>query len=229
MRPNCTIYSDAHSTTQVLSRRQLLSAVFKAVTSAVNGGLKTPNVHSETVVSLNPSNNVCTPAVDVVGAAYNVDCRRVPPIRNITRHKGPAGRQGHIPHRLFTKSANGRRHLGTFAGQCPGYTNCGDRRDPCASLRPGQGAQILQAERDRLAGRHPRRKAKALRDGHSRRQLHRSPRTMRRDRWDEIISLHHSAASSRVLILTCMFISSSISSSNLPASCPGSNRNSKAA
>lgn len=43
---------------QVLSRRQLLSAVFKAVTSAAHGALKTPNVHSEIVLSLNPSNNV---------------------------------------------------------------------------------------------------------------------------------------------------------------------------
>ncbi|KAG5992804.1 hypothetical protein E4U54_003544 [Claviceps lovelessii] len=42
----------------VLSRRQLLSAVFKAVTSAAHGALKTPNVHSEIVLSLNPSNNI---------------------------------------------------------------------------------------------------------------------------------------------------------------------------
>ncbi|KAK2595332.1 hypothetical protein QQS21_006932 [Conoideocrella luteorostrata] len=42
----------------VVSRRQLLSAVFKAVTSAASGALKTPNVHSEIVVSLNPSNNI---------------------------------------------------------------------------------------------------------------------------------------------------------------------------
>ncbi|KAG8411425.1 hypothetical protein J3458_015486 [Metarhizium acridum] len=41
-----------------VSRRQLLSAVFKAVTAATNGSLKTPNVHSEIVVSLNPSNNI---------------------------------------------------------------------------------------------------------------------------------------------------------------------------
>ncbi|KAG5918059.1 hypothetical protein E4U42_007008 [Claviceps africana] len=42
----------------VISRRQLLSAVFKAVTSAASGALKTPNVHSEIVLSLNPSNNI---------------------------------------------------------------------------------------------------------------------------------------------------------------------------
>ncbi|KAG6038073.1 hypothetical protein E4U41_004607 [Claviceps citrina] len=42
----------------VISRRQLLSAVFKAVTSAASGVLKTPNVHSEIVLSLNPSNNI---------------------------------------------------------------------------------------------------------------------------------------------------------------------------
>ncbi|KAG5923890.1 hypothetical protein E4U53_003492 [Claviceps sorghi] len=42
----------------VISRRQLLSAVFKAVTSAASRALKTPNVHSEIVLSLNPSNNI---------------------------------------------------------------------------------------------------------------------------------------------------------------------------
>ncbi|GAB0137383.1 hypothetical protein EsDP_00005651 [Epichloe bromicola] len=42
----------------VVSRRQLLSAVFKAVTSAAAGALKTPNVHSEIILSLNPSNNI---------------------------------------------------------------------------------------------------------------------------------------------------------------------------
>lgn len=43
---------------QVVSRRQLLSVVFKAVLAVVNGALKTPNVHSEIVTSLSASNNV---------------------------------------------------------------------------------------------------------------------------------------------------------------------------
>ncbi|KAL7955204.1 kinase binding protein CGI-121 domain-containing protein [Trichoderma compactum] len=42
----------------IVSRVHLLSAVFKAVNSSVNGALKTPNVHSETVVSLSSSNNI---------------------------------------------------------------------------------------------------------------------------------------------------------------------------
>ncbi|KND91045.1 EKC/KEOPS complex subunit [Tolypocladium ophioglossoides CBS 100239] len=42
----------------VVSRRQLLSAVFKAVLAVVNGGLKTSNVHSEIVTSLSASNNI---------------------------------------------------------------------------------------------------------------------------------------------------------------------------
>ncbi|KAH7156759.1 protein CGI121 [Dactylonectria macrodidyma] len=42
----------------VVSRLQLLSAVFKATLMAVNGGLKTPNVHSEIVVALNSSSNI---------------------------------------------------------------------------------------------------------------------------------------------------------------------------
>lgn len=42
----------------IFSRLQLLSAVFKAITHSVNGALKTPNVHSEIVMSLSPSNNI---------------------------------------------------------------------------------------------------------------------------------------------------------------------------
>ncbi|KAH7122138.1 protein CGI121 [Dactylonectria estremocensis] len=42
----------------IVSRLQLLSAVFKATLTAVNGALKTPNVHSEIVVALNSSSNI---------------------------------------------------------------------------------------------------------------------------------------------------------------------------
>ncbi|KAL6793275.1 kinase binding protein CGI-121 domain-containing protein [Trichoderma sp. SZMC 28013] len=42
----------------IVSRMHLLSAVFKAVNGSVNGALKTPNVHSETVVSLSSSSNI---------------------------------------------------------------------------------------------------------------------------------------------------------------------------
>ncbi|OPB42675.1 hypothetical protein A0O28_0037950 [Trichoderma guizhouense] len=42
----------------IVSRIHLLSAVFKAVNGSVTGALKTPNVHSETVVSLSSSNNI---------------------------------------------------------------------------------------------------------------------------------------------------------------------------
>ncbi|KAL6812699.1 kinase binding protein CGI-121 domain-containing protein [Trichoderma camerunense] len=42
----------------IVSRMHLLSAVFKAVNNSVTGALKTPNVHSETVVSLSSSNNI---------------------------------------------------------------------------------------------------------------------------------------------------------------------------
>ncbi|KAL7783782.1 kinase binding protein CGI-121 domain-containing protein [Trichoderma afarasin] len=42
----------------IVSRIHLLSAVFKAVNNSVTGALKTPNVHSETVVSLSSSNNI---------------------------------------------------------------------------------------------------------------------------------------------------------------------------
>ncbi|KAL7792085.1 kinase binding protein CGI-121 domain-containing protein [Trichoderma ceciliae] len=42
----------------IVSRIHLLSAVFKAVNNSVSGILKTPNVHSETVVSLSSSSNI---------------------------------------------------------------------------------------------------------------------------------------------------------------------------
>ncbi|PHH82837.1 hypothetical protein CDD82_4570 [Ophiocordyceps australis] len=42
----------------ILSRTQLLSSIFKAVIAASNKALKTPNVHSETVLSLSASNNI---------------------------------------------------------------------------------------------------------------------------------------------------------------------------
>lgn len=42
----------------IVSRNHLLSAVFRAVTTHASGALRTPNVHSEIVAALSPSNNV---------------------------------------------------------------------------------------------------------------------------------------------------------------------------
>ncbi|KAJ4286627.1 hypothetical protein N0V88_007916 [Collariella sp. IMI 366227] len=42
----------------VISRIHLLSAVYSALNTLVNGTLRTPNVHSEIVVSLNINNNI---------------------------------------------------------------------------------------------------------------------------------------------------------------------------
>ena len=42
----------------VISRLHLLSAVYSAVNVLLDGTLRTPNVHSEIVVSLNTNNNV---------------------------------------------------------------------------------------------------------------------------------------------------------------------------
>lgn len=42
----------------IISRSHLLAAVYSAVTVLLDGTLRTPNVHSEIVVSLNTSNNV---------------------------------------------------------------------------------------------------------------------------------------------------------------------------
>ncbi|KAK8058017.1 EKC/KEOPS complex subunit [Apiospora phragmitis] len=42
----------------VASRFQLLSAVYKAIAAEMAGSMRTPNVHSEVVVSLNSNNNI---------------------------------------------------------------------------------------------------------------------------------------------------------------------------
>lgn len=42
----------------VASRFQLLTAVYKAITAEMAGNMRTPNVHSEMVVSLSSNNNV---------------------------------------------------------------------------------------------------------------------------------------------------------------------------
>ena len=46
---------------QLVSRRQVLAAAYKAVNALLSNSLLTPNVHSEIVVNLNPSNNVRDP------------------------------------------------------------------------------------------------------------------------------------------------------------------------
>ncbi|KAM7211965.1 Kinase binding protein CGI-121 domain containing protein [Rhypophila decipiens] len=44
--------------TSIISRAHLLSAVFNAVNAAATDSLRTPNVHSEIVISLAPNNNI---------------------------------------------------------------------------------------------------------------------------------------------------------------------------
>ncbi|KAI0853459.1 CGI-121-domain-containing protein [Daldinia vernicosa] len=42
----------------IISRVQVLAAVYKAITIHMSGTMKTPNVHSEIVCSLSPNNNI---------------------------------------------------------------------------------------------------------------------------------------------------------------------------
>ncbi|KAI1138102.1 hypothetical protein F5Y05DRAFT_51387 [Hypoxylon sp. FL0543] len=42
----------------VISRFQVLAAVYKAITIQLSGSMKTPNIHSEIVCSLSPNNNI---------------------------------------------------------------------------------------------------------------------------------------------------------------------------
>ncbi|KAF4450941.1 Protein CGI121 [Fusarium austroafricanum] len=55
---DASVFINTSCLRQVVSRLQLLSAVFKATSTAVNGALRTPNVHSEIVCSMSPSNNI---------------------------------------------------------------------------------------------------------------------------------------------------------------------------
>jgi EKC/KEOPS complex subunit CGI121/TPRKB len=51
---------DALTLFQILSRQHIFAAVFRAVHDYLNGRLRSHNVHSEIVFSLNPTNNVCS-------------------------------------------------------------------------------------------------------------------------------------------------------------------------
>ncbi|KAI2620481.1 hypothetical protein GGR54DRAFT_100252 [Hypoxylon sp. NC1633] len=42
----------------VISRLQVLAAIFKAITTQLSGNMKTPNIHSEIVCSLSPNKNI---------------------------------------------------------------------------------------------------------------------------------------------------------------------------
>lgn len=44
--------------TAVVSRRHLLAAAYKALSALLDGRLRAPNVHAETVIALSASNNV---------------------------------------------------------------------------------------------------------------------------------------------------------------------------
>lgn len=64
----------------IVSRAHLLAAVWNAVYSSVEGNLRTPNVHSEVVASLNINNNVRSArsyAYRGCRLTPQTDCRRV--------------------------------------------------------------------------------------------------------------------------------------------------------
>ncbi|KAI1632506.1 CGI-121-domain-containing protein [Biscogniauxia mediterranea] len=44
--------------TSIISRLQVLAAIYKAITVHIGGTMKTPNIHSEIVWSLSPNNNI---------------------------------------------------------------------------------------------------------------------------------------------------------------------------
>ncbi|KAK8065022.1 hypothetical protein PG997_011769 [Apiospora hydei] len=91
----------------VVSRFQLLTAVHKAVTAEMAGTMRTPNVHSEVVVSLSSNNNVGEPMQscryemhDQLTRYTTTDLRSLQEIRRPARHQRRGRRQSaHIPRR----------------------------------------------------------------------------------------------------------------------------------
>jgi hypothetical protein len=70
----------------VISRLHVLSAVYAAINSLLTGTLRTPNVHSETVVSFNTNNNVFPTPFPFCAKSFSShyspspDRRRLPPL-----------------------------------------------------------------------------------------------------------------------------------------------------
>lgn len=89
--------------TTVVSRLQVLAAAYKALSVLLDGKLKSPNVHAETVLALSASNNVSMKeSLLPVWGADSVACpdiRGLPPLWNLARSQGHHYSQGPLPHR----------------------------------------------------------------------------------------------------------------------------------
>lgn len=90
--------------TTVVSRLQVLAAAYKALSVLLDGRLKSPNVHAETVLALSASNNVShevSLAAYRLGALTTVACpdlRSIPPLWNLARSQGHHHREGPLSH-----------------------------------------------------------------------------------------------------------------------------------
>lgn len=61
--------------TTIVSRLHVLAAVYKALSVLVDGKLKSPNVHAETVIALSASNNV-SPSTPASSPGFQSTTRR---------------------------------------------------------------------------------------------------------------------------------------------------------
>lgn len=78
---------------QVLSRAHAIAAVFRAVNDYMNNRLKSRNVHSEIVYSLNPTNSVCSTNEHshLIIELTELDCGLFSQVRHSGLHQGPVG------------------------------------------------------------------------------------------------------------------------------------------
>lgn len=140
----------------VISRLHILSAVYSAVNVLIDGTLRTPNVHSEMVVSLNINNNVRSQPLPTSPRPVltSLDRGCLPKMGHIPRqNKRPCRRQGCPPTTNYTRrsprantNAITTGHLGAPDATRQGDPSAADRRRACESHRLAEGAQVLPAE-----------------------------------------------------------------------------------
>lgn len=150
----------------VISRLQLLSAVYSSLNALIVGALRTPNVHSEIVVSLSTNNNVPSPKrpfpqPTALIPTVRPDFRSLPKMGNNARQNQRPDRRENRPSasehaRRIPAAAhtnpNRRCHLGPPNNKRQGHASSTDGHRARPGNRLGQGPQVLPAQRRAGAG-----------------------------------------------------------------------------
>lgn len=150
----------------VASRLHLLTAIYNALNILIDGTLRTPNVHSEIVVSLSTNNNVlsalslCAFKILFCPAALTLppippDCRCLP---EVGHHAQQDQRLDRSQSRLSTfrpgsSSPDSGQHLGSPNKTHRGHTDALHGLRAIPHHRLAKGAQILSSQRCAGAGK----------------------------------------------------------------------------